>query len=353
LRLSEFIKTSVGALKALYPEEEARSMVMYYCSEAFGLPSYIHITEPSTEVPPELLDEALADMKRLADAEPLQYVLGYTEFCGRNFNVDSRALIPRAETEVLCIEAENLARCSGDSFPSSGDTLPSFGDSLPPSGESPEGTKDLGRGPSGSFPSGRDSSGSGSSGPFSGLTILDLCTGSGCIAWTLALDLPGARVVATDLSEEALDLARSQFRRVRKPVIRPEFVKADVLDVDATCAVLGTAPDGQPLKCGLLTANPPYVMSAEKAEMRPNVLNWEPHMAIFAPDTDPLAFHRAIALIASRVLLPGGCGIVEINSELPEETRAVFIAAGLADVTLVPDYFGRQRFVSFRQPAKA
>ena len=301
MRLSDFIKAGVAALGKLYPADEARSMVMYYCSEVFGLPSYIHVTEPSTEVPSELLEGALADMKRLAEAEPLQYVLGYTEFCGRSFKADSRALIPRAETEMLCMEAERMAR------------------ELPASPAE--------------------------------LTVLDLCTGSGCIAWTLALDLPGARVVATDLSEDALDLARSQFGRLRKPARRPEFVRADVLDAGASCAALGTGPDGAPLKCGLLTANPPYVMSAEKAQMRPNVLDWEPHMAIFAPESDPLSFHRAIALVASRVLLPGGCGIVEINSEIPEESKAVFTAAGLADVNTVPDFFGRQRFVSFRQPA--
>ena len=387
MKLSEFIRTNVRALKALYPEDEARSMVMYYCAEVFGLPSYIHVTEPATEVPPELLDGALADMKRLAAAEPLQYVLGYTEFCGRSFKVDARALIPRAETEVLCIEAEKLARscppapvpepaegpCPPAPIPEHAEgscppapvpehaegscppepSLPSFR-APTPSFRAP--TRNLPRPschpePASCHPEPASCHPELAEGSPSRLTVLDLCTGSGCIAWTLALDLPGARVVATDLSEDALDLARSQFSRVRKPALKPEFVKADVLDVEASCAVLGTGPDGQPRKCSLLTANPPYVMSAEKAEMRPNVLDWEPHMAIFAPDTDPLAFHKAIALIASRVLVPGGRGIVEINSELPEETMAVFTAAGLADVATVPDFFGRPRFVSFSRPA--
>lgn len=297
--LSHFIKTSIAALAPLYPEEEARSMVMYYCTEVFGFPVYQHITEPATEIPAELLDVALDDMGRLAASEPLQYVLGYTEFCGRRFAVDERALIPRAETEVLCVKAEEMVAAAP-----------------------------------------------------APLRVLDLCTGSGCIAWTLALDIPGAEVVATDLSEEALELARSQFGkrdaipgwtgRLPKRVIPPKFVRADLLDVEATVAAVPGGID-------LLTANPPYVMVAEKAEMRQNVLGWEPHMAIFAPEEDPLVFHRAIAEVALRVLVPGGCGIVEINSELPDQTAAVFITAGFSDVRIIPDYFDRPRFVSFRR----
>ena len=297
--LSHFIKTSIAALAPLYPEEEARSMVMYYCTEVFGFPVYQHITEPATEIPAELLDMALDDMKRLAASEPLQYVLGYTEFCGRRFAVDERALIPRAETEVLCIKAEEMVAAAP-----------------------------------------------------APLRVLDLCTGSGCIAWTLSMDIQGAEVVATDLSEEALELARSQFGkrdaipgwtgRLPKRVIPPKFVRADLLDVEATVAAVPGGID-------LLTANPPYVMVAEKAEMRQNVLGWEPHMAIFAPEEDPLVFHRAIAEVALRVLVSGGCGIVEINSELPDQTAAVFTAAGFSDVRIIPDYFDRPRFVSFRR----
>ena len=100
----------------------------------------------------------------------------------------------------------------------------------------------------------------------------------------------------------------------------------------------------------LLTANPPYVMVAEKADMRQNVLGWEPHMAIFAPEEDPLVFHKAIADVAMRVLVSGGCGIVEINSEIPDRTAAVFTAAGFEDIRIIPDYFDRPRFISFRRP---
>ena len=317
--LSDFIRTSVKTLSSLYEAEEARSMVMYYCSEVLGFPVYQHITEPKTEIPEELAGRVQADMERLAASEPLQYVLGYTEFCGRNFAVDARALIPRAETEMLCIKAGEMVA----------------GTSEPEDASAP-------------------------------LRILDLCTGSGCIAWTLALDLPGAEVIATDLSSEALDLARSQFGkrgavpgwtgRLPKHVAAPHFVQADVLDVEVTLAAATgrfKQTDSHFAGFDLLTANPPYVMPREKEEMRPNVLDWEPHMAIFAPDLDPLAFHKAIALIARRALVPGGHGIVEINSELPEETAEVFRRAGLFEVQIVPDFFDRPRFVAFSLAASS
>lgn len=287
--LKDFIKEGIDSLSALYPKDEARSMVMFYCADVFAFPSYQHITEPKTEVPPELLEQALDDMRRLAASEPLQYVLGYTEFCGRTFKVDHRALIPRVETELLCMKAEEMAPKSGKP------------------------------------------------------KVLDLCTGSGCIAWTLALDLPGAEVTATDLSEEALALAGEQFRRVSKKVVRPRFVKADLLDVEGTVEAVG----GESFD--IITANPPYVMNSEKPEMRPNVLGWEPHMAIFAPDKDPLAFYKAIALTARRLLAPAGAAIVEINTELAEQTAAVFTIAGFSSVEIIRDLFDRPRFVSFRR----
>ncbi len=292
--LSDFIRESAAALTSVYPEPEARSMVMVLCEDRLGVMPYTHIIEPVTEIPEDMLPLLREDMDRMLAAEPLQYVLGYSDFCGRNFNVDSRALIPRAETELLAQTAEGLVSETAD---------------------------------------------------YRKLNVLDLCTGCGCIAWTLALDLPGARVVATDLSEDALALAASQPFSVRRPAAAPLFVKADVLDVDATVAAFRA---GNPsAECGLLTGNPPYVMVSEKAKMRSNVLDYEPHMALFAPEGDPLAFHRAIAQIAVRVLARGGQGIVEINSALPEETAAVFTAAGLSEVEIMQDFFDRPRFITF------
>ncbi len=284
--LADFIKESSKALEKLYPAPEARSMVLLLCEERLGVMSYTHITEPGTVIPDEDLPLLKEDMKRMLAAEPIQYVLGYTEFCGRTFDIDKRALIPRAETEMLCQEAEKMAQ------------------SLAAEGEP--------------------------------LSILDLCTGSGCIAWTLALDLPGSQVTGVDISQEALELAAGQPFRVRKPAIRPRFITGDILD--------GAL---QLPSCKLLTANPPYVMTREKEEMRANVLDWEPHVAIFAPEEDPLVFHRAIVSIAKKVLVPGGAGIVEMNDLLAEETAALFRSEGFRDVASVQDFFGRERFLRF------
>ena len=260
---------------------------MRLCSERLGTESYTHIVEPGFEIPAGSLDGIQEDLRRLSGGEPLQYVLGYQEFCGRRFRVGPGVLIPRPETE-------ELVRAALEKLPSEG-------------------------------------------------SALDRCTGSGCIAWTLALDLPGSEVVATDLSTDALSLAREQFKRISKKVLRPRFVEADLLDVEGTVKAVGGP------SFDIITANPPYVMNSEKVEMRPNVLGWEPHMAIFAPDRDPLAFHKPIAVTALRLLAPGGYGIVEINTELAEEPAAVFSQAGFYSVEIIRDLFDRPRFVSFRR----
>ena len=287
--LSTFIKSSVKALKPLYPELEARSMVHLLCQERLGVMSWTHIVEPGREVPPEQLPMLQEDVARMSAGEPIQYVIGYTEFYGRVFNTDKRALIPRIETEMLVSEAVNMAR------------------SLPFEQE--------------------------------GLRVLDLCTGSGCVAWSLAYELPGAAVTASDISTDALDLARGQFRRLPKKVLRPNFVQGDILDFSTPFP-----------RCELLTANPPYITEPERALMRPNVLDWEPEIALFAPESDPLAFHKAIALWAMRLLSPSGGGVVEINEDLGVESAEVFRKAGLEDVRIVRDFAEKERFISYRRP---
>lgn len=282
--LAEFIRESVPALEKLYPSPEARGLVLMLCEERLGVRSYTHIVEPLFEIPEAALSGLKADMSRLAAGEPIQYVLGYTEFCGRKFKVGPSVLIPRPETGQLVDESLKLLAAMGRPA-----------------------------------------------------KVLDLCTGSGCIAWSVALGAPGVSVTAADISEPALALARSQFKDVSSGANAPEFVCSDLL---GGCREI----------CGcfdLLLSNPPYVMEKEKAAMRRNVLDHEPGIALFVPDDDPLLFYRALASVSLRLLDSSGTGIVEINEALGPETAAVFETAGYKKTEILRDIFGKDRFVRF------
>ena len=337
--LPQFIRKGAKSLEALYPPEEARSLVLRLAEDLCGFAPFDYILKPEAEVPDELED----GLRRLLDGEPLQYITGFQEFRGRRFRVTPDVLIPRPETELLVDAA--VARLL------------------------PEGLV------------------SGCHAP----RVLDLCTGSGCVAWSIALEVPGAEVTGVDISEAALDVASSQFptepsrmcdRRLppgdpdhprsvsgRGPQAQrsgrdgvseangrspeaiackrsdgsvPRFVKADVLQVPEEF-------EGAPFD--VITANPPYIRESEKARMHRNVLEHEPELALFVLDEDPLLFYRAVAQWAARFLKPGGWGIVEINEELGEETAAVFRAAGLSNVKKSADFYGKERFVSFEKEA--
>lgn len=285
--LPQFIRESCTALEALYPPQEARSLVLRLCSELIGTESYTHIVEPQFEISSELLPGLLAARDRLLAGEPLQYVTGVQEFCGHRFRVTPDVLIPRPETEQL---VESVISRSRDGEPA----------------------------------------------------VLDLCTGSGCIAWSIALALPGAKVTGVDISQAALAVARAQTPDdTQQSGLMLEFVQADVLRLPDSFA-------GAPFD--VLTANPPYIKESEKAAMHRNVLEHEPGLALFVPDADPLLFYRAIAGWAQKFLKPGGWGIVEINEDLGSETAAVFCDAGFRDVQKQLDFFGKTRFVSFLKP---
>lgn len=292
--LSDFIRYAERSLSDLYPSPEARGIVSMLCSARLGVKSYTHIVEPGYTVPEELLPGLERDLVRLLASEPVQYVLGCAEFCGRRFHVDRRVLIPRPETELLVSLASGSIRAAG--------------------GKS---------------------------------RVLDLCTGSGCIAWSLALDFPEAEVTGADISPDALEVARTQFSgpvsSVPDPVSSgPEFVLADVL-----------GPVPAPLErkgpFGLIVSNPPYVMNREKPSMRRNVLDYEPGLALFVPDDDPLVFYRACARWADVLLAPEGCALFEINETLGDATASLMRSFGFGSAEVLPDLSGRARFVRVRR----
>ena len=297
-------------------------MVFAFLEHRLGTKRHTHIIEPEYEVSEEAASAAMAAFERMAAGEPLQYVSGVADFYSRSFRVTPDVLIPRPETEILCrrvLENRTSAKCSDGPLPLRGPLPLAGGGKMP----SPHTWQDV--------------------------HVLDLCTGSGCIAWTLALEMPGARVTAVDISDAALSVASSQdFAEEisRTGALAPSFIRADVL---AGPSALPDNGKGTLPRYDILVSNPPYVMDKEKALMRPNVLDHEPHLALFVSDNDPLVFYRAIADWAQSLLKPDGFGIVEINEALGPQTAALFSEAGFCDVSILTDLSDRDRFVSFRR----
>ena len=298
--LAEFVKAGTKALESLYPQKEARSIVLMLCEEVLGTERYTHIVEPEFKIDDKKLPELEAAMERLKKMEPVQYVLGHTEFYGRTFKVDPAVLIPRPETELLCRDAIKLGmRVFRMRSP--------YGKNAEP------------------------------------VRILDLCTGSGCIAWTMALSIPGSRVTAVDISDAALEVAAGQdfaSELKSKGTFKPEFIKADVLDSE------------QEIELGpfdMVLSNPPYIMESEKEDMRRNVLEYEPESALFVPDDDPLLFYRAIARWSQRFMSPDGVGLSEVNESLARQTETVFKAAGYAHTEIVRDLSDKNRYIIYHK----
>lgn len=298
--LAEFVKAGTKALESLYPQKEARSIVLMLCEEVLGTENYTHIVEPEFKIDDKKLPDLEAAMERLKKMEPVQYVLGHTEFYGRTFKVDPAVLIPRPETELLCRDAIKLGmRVYRMRSP--------YGKNAEP------------------------------------VRILDLCTGSGCIAWTMALSIPGSRVTAVDISDAALEVAAGQdfaSELKSKETFKPEFIKSDVLDSE------------QEIELGpfdMVLSNPPYIMESEKEDMRRNVLEYEPESALFVPDDDPLLFYRAIARWSQRFMSPDGVGLSEVNETLARQTETVFKAAGYAHTEIVRDLSDKNRYIIYHK----
>lgn len=296
--LTDFLRESTASLEHLYPTAEARNIVLILCEALIGTKNYTHIVEPECVIDRRKLPQLQAGMERLQKGEPIQYVTGKTEFCGRIFHVTPDTLIPRPETELLCREAIKMAK-----------QIQRF---RSPYGRSAEPVR-----------------------------ILDLCTGSGNIAWTLALSVPGARVVGVDISDGALEVAKNQpFTANLKAIgaLAPVFVKADVLDAEQEF------PHGP---FDIILSNPPYIMEKEKPQLRRNVLDYEPASALFVPDEDPLLFYRAISRWSDRFLTKEGKGMTEINECLGFETETLFREGGWREVTQIRDFFDKSRFVFY------
>ena len=273
-------------------------MVLMLCEELLGIKNYTHIVNPEYELSAQDSGLLLGKLDALSGGMPLQYALGFADFYSLRFKVTPAVLIPRPETELLVKEAlEQAMRISR---------------MRAAYGKNAEKVK-----------------------------VLDLCTGSGCIAWSVALNLPGAEVVATDISAEALDVARSQdfaSELKERQASAPVFVQSDVLD---------TEQEFPYVPFDIILSNPPYILPSEKEQMRPNVLDYEPHTALFAPQEDPMLFYRAIARWSERFLTPEGKGLTEINEQLAGPVAEVFRGAGYSNTEVIKDFFYKNRFVLY------
>ena len=264
-------------LTAIYDAGEARAIAQMVMELHFGLTMADVLCGRMGDEP-----EMRRIQQRLLTGEPVQYVLGEAEFCGRLFHVAPGVLIPRPETQELC--QWMIATLS--SYPTP-------------------------------------------------LSILDIGTGSGCIACTLAAEIPEADVTAWDISETALAIARENAKRTN---VHVSFRQVDALQLPATPVPPATHYD-------LIVSNPPYICERERTAMAPNVLDHEPPLALFVPDDDPLLFYRAIADYARKSLKPGGSLFFETNPLYTQELQALLRAMSYHTIETRNDQFGKPRMI--------
>ena len=288
-------------LTAIYNEREAQAIVRTVLDALFGMSLTDICLGKVTQLSADDTTRLEKIMQRLEKSEPVQFVLGAEWFAGRLFDVAPGVLIPRPETEDLvkwaCDEAKEKEK-EDNSKEERGK-------------EEKEVSK---KGEEAPHPS-----------------ILDIGTGSGCIAITVALALPQARVTAWDISTDALAIAAGNAHRLGASV---RFEHQDALN----------APDDEE-RWDVIVSNPPYICDRERADMSDNVLNYEPELALFVPDSDPLLFYRAIARYASKALKPGGRLLFETNTAYAHEVAQAMADEGFTAIEVRNDCFGKPRMV--------
>lgn len=273
--ITRYIRQS---LQGIYPESEIKALTKYLYTEVFRLSLLDLYTGKDINLSENQMQELEDILQRLKQHEPIQYIIGEAEFCGLKLHVGPGVLIPRPETEEL---VEWIVQDSGHVS----------------------------------------------------LHVLDIGTGSGCIALALSRLLSSSsRIVAWDVSEQALEIARGNGKRLQSEVV---FEQVDVLKYQLS---------GN-FSWNVIVSNPPYIKEEEKTDMEPNVLDWEPARALFVPDEDPLLFYRKIAEIGQRLLLPEGKLYFEINRALGKDVCKLLQDKGYRSVELRKDLSGNDRMV--------
>jgi release factor glutamine methyltransferase len=266
-------------LTPVYEAGEAKAIVRWVLDVRFGLTWADIICGKVTELSANHQTELKKIMVRLEKGEPVQYIIGVADFCGRQFKVAPGVLIPRPETAELC-EAIISSRQSA------------------------------------------------------GGDILDIGTGSGCIAIILALEMPEARVTAWDISDEALRIAEENAKELEAKV---NFQRQDALNISLTS------------KYDVIVSNPPYIEPKERDGMAKNVLDYEPELALFAPEDNPIIFYQSIGDYAWKSLNPGGELYFELNPLTAEAVGDYLCQLGFSEVTFRQDQFGKQRFLKAKK----
>jgi release factor glutamine methyltransferase len=263
-------------LTPLYEPGEAKAIVRLLLDERYGLSWADVLGGKVTELSANDQTELEKMMLRLENGEPIQYIIGVADFCGRQFRVAPGVLIPRPETEELCRWI------------------------ISQKGQSPL------------------------------CEILDIGTGSGCIAITLALEQPDAHVTAWDISDEALRIAQENAISLGANVC---FKKEDILNIPHSS------------KYSLIVSNPPYIQPKERDGMAENVLSYEPSLALFAPEENPIVFYQRIGDYAWQSLHAGGQLWFELNPLTAEDVSNYLQCLGFIDIEILQDQFGKQRFL--------
>lgn len=280
MHIQQFKKEFFESLNSLYPITEIQSFFNILIEHQLHLSRIDVALKPDYNIENsvlEFLQNALCNLKKHI---PIQHIIGETEFFGLTFKVDSNVLIPRPETEELVSWILNNSK-------------------IPTSN--------------------------------SKLSILDIGTGSGCIAISLAKNLPNAEVYALDISAEALKIAKENAKTNN---VKIHFMGADILNLKEL-----------PYKFDIIVSNPPYVRELEKDQMQENVLEHEPHLALFVKDNDPLLFYDKIADFSKTNLLKNGQLYFEINQYLGNETVELLSKKDFQNIALKKDIYGVDRII--------
>ena len=286
------------SLTPLYDAGEAQAIVRTVLDVEYGMTLTDIICGKVNELSSDEERNLEEIITRLQNGEPVQYVLGEADFAGRTFHVEPGVLIPRPETAELCqwIEEEISSLDADD----------------------PK-------------------------------QILDICTGSGCIAITLGLTIPNSEVTGWDISEDALRIAQGNVEMLKARNVRIEYQDALMLPKAAEAAeaaeISEITESSLSKSWNIIVSNPPYICEKEKADMEKNVLEHEPSIALFVPDEDPLKFYRAIAEYASSALKSEGALYFEINPIYEKEAREMLEELGFKDIKTKEDAYGKKRMM--------